>query len=160
MKVSAYDIAKMLTMYHIEVSRVDVDKVHCHCPFTENHSGGRDKHPSFAFIRSHRGYWYYKCLACGEKGSLGKFVWDRAKNHRVLLPYGLELVDKQGIEPPEPRKDSLQSLDYAPFGKYAGRAVSCTTTPVSAPQNPATPQTIQTYLGGLQAPSRPKENRS
>jgi hypothetical protein len=110
------DVEDVLRLYGAEVKRNYGMKIIASCPFASwTHGGGRDENPSFAAFSSGRG-WRYKCMACGESGSMRKMFWKHAefsKKYNLRVNEIVYRVHKK-------EKMPLSHLDYQVGGTVVG----------------------------------------
>lgn len=115
------DAIKIITRYGAVVKSDTGTKVTATCPFAQHtHSGGSDRTPSFAVFQAMYG-WRYKCMACGESGSMRKMFW---RKHEFTGRYDLivnQLVYADALDPD--KKPEIESLDYRVGGPELGDAV-------------------------------------
>lgn len=112
------EIETLLRLYGSEMRGWRGGKLEATCPFARfTHGKGSDSKPSFAVIEGRRGYYSYKCLACGESGPLPKMVWRMAA---LGAPYQEKAsILSHGWEVEEVEKPPVKHLDYSFGGKFS-----------------------------------------
>ncbi len=127
------DVERFLRLYHSEVKRTTHRKVIATCPFAPwTHSGGRDKNPSFAALDQGGGRWSYKCLTCGESGTLRGMFWRHFALSGSLNVQANAIV--YADEDDEDTRVPVSRLDYRPGGADAGPAVVVDWDAIQAPR--------------------------
>lgn len=138
-KIENQDVVKLLNRVGSTVKSDTGYKIIAQCPFQHLHSGGMDKNPSFAFMKTSSGNWRYNCFACGSKGGLRRFLWKMHFEKRIRGMYGLFSLEQLRLDIKAEEKASklkgLDRYDYAVGGKYAPSVGRATPQPRFAPYN-------------------------
>ena len=112
------DVETVLRLYGSDVKRSYGMKIIASCPFAQwTHGGGKDENPSFAAFSS-GGRWRYKCMACGESGTMRKMFWRHAG---FSGKYDLR-VNALVYQDPDTTKETIpvSQLDYRVGGTLVG----------------------------------------
>lgn len=112
------EVEQLLRLYGSEMRGWRGGKLEATCPFARwTHSKGSDSNPSFVVMEGRRGYYSYKCLACGEGGPLPKIVWRMAA---LGAPYeDRASILSHGWEAEEIERPPVRHLDYSMGGKFS-----------------------------------------
>jgi hypothetical protein len=112
------EVERLLRLYGAEARGWRGGKLEATCPFAPwTHASGKDSKPSFVVMEGRNNHYSYKCLACGEGGSLPKMVWRMAalgaqyQDEASILAYGWEADEI--VRPP------VKDLDYSVGGRFS-----------------------------------------
>lgn len=112
------EVERLIRLYGSDTKGWHGGKLQATCPFAPyTHSGGSDGHPSFVVIDSGNNHFGYKCMACGESGSMPKMIWRMAELRAPYIPESSALA--YGIDEPEVIKTPVKFLDYSTGGKFS-----------------------------------------
>ena len=152
------DVETVLREYGSHIKSYTGDKISGSCPFAQwTHSGGSDKNPSFAAFRVSGG-WRYKCMACGESGSMRTMFW---RQYHFSKKYNLRV--NQIVYAEQKEQPTRKSLDYRVGGSTAGKALHHKRSykPFSSDTSGWTPihmgSAEQTHMLGVQPAKKRKE---
>ena len=112
------EIEELLRLYGSEMRGWRGGKLEATCPFARlTHGKGSDSRPSFVVMEGRKGHYSYKCLACGEGGSLPKMVWRMAA---LGAPYQEKAsILAYGWEADEVERPPVKHLDYSVGGRFS-----------------------------------------
>ena len=122
--MKASEVVEVLGIFGSASVRLHGAKIIASCPLSRwNHEGGRDDSPSFAAWRTAGGSWRYKCLACGERGSMRGLMWRHGKLSGSISARANFLIYSPWEEGAEERRP-CSSMDYSTGGSTVSKCAS------------------------------------